>query len=89
MDKEMMKMITKQDIFEALGADSNDRFLSGMLVGIGVGALVGGVVAMLLAPKTGSELRQMIGERGSDLISKAKDKIGAGKNGGATTESPV
>ncbi len=81
-------MITKQDIMEALGADTSDRFMSGMLVGIGVGALVGGVVAMLLAPKTGTELRQMIGEKGGDLINKAKDKIGKSKNGG-TSETPI
>ncbi len=79
-------MITKNDILEALGADTDDRFMTGMLVGIGVGAIVGSAVAMLLSPKAGSEIRQMIGERGSDLIEKAKSRVGLSKNGGTASE---
>lgn len=84
-------MITKKDILEAIGADTDDRFMSGMLVGIGVGAIVGSAVAMLLAPKTGTEIRHIIGERGSDLIEKAKTRVGLSKNGGeqAGTNEPL
>jgi gas vesicle protein len=75
-------MITKKDILEAIGAETDDRFTSGMLIGIGVGAIVGSALAMLFAPKAGAEMRQMIGERGTEMIEKAKNKVGLGKNGG-------
>lgn len=77
-------MITKKDILEAIGAETDDRFMSGMLIGIGVGAIVGSALAMLFAPKAGAEMRHMIGERGSEIIEKAKTKVGLGKNGGET-----
>ena len=70
-------MFTKKDVLEAIGAEIHeDRFITGMLVGIGVGAIVGGAVALLLAPRTGPEMRQLITERGSDLVEKAKNRIG-------------
>lgn len=75
-------MITKKDILEAIGAETDDRFMSGMLIGIGVGAIVGSAIAMLFAPKAGADMRHMIGERGSEIIEKAKTKVGLGKNGG-------
>jgi hypothetical protein len=75
-------MITKKDILTALGAEVHeDHFLTGMLVGIGVGAIIGGAVAVLLAPKTGTEMRQMISERVPELVNQAKSKIGLGGNG--------
>jgi hypothetical protein len=81
-------MITKKDILTALGAEVHeDHFLSGMLVGIGVGAIVGGAVAMLFAPKTGPELRQMIGERVPEYLEKAKAKVGLGNGNGGKTET--
>jgi YtxH-like protein len=79
-------MLTKKDILEAIGAETDDRFMSGMLVGIGVGAIVGSALAMLFAPKAGAEMRQIIGERGSEIIEKAKTKV-LGKNGGEAGES--
>ncbi len=69
-------MITKKDILEALGANTEDHFLSGMLIGIGVGAIVGSAVAILFAPRTGQEMRQLISEKGSNLVEKAKSRIG-------------
>jgi YtxH-like protein len=75
-------MITKKDILEALGANTEDHFLSGMLLGIGVGAIVGSAVAILFAPRTGVEMRQLISEKGSSLVEKAKSRIASGKNGG-------
>jgi hypothetical protein len=83
-------MITKKDILSALGAEVHeDHFLSGMLVGIGVGAIVGGAVAMLFAPRTGTEMRQMISERVPEYVDKAKMKIGLTGNGNkAETTTP-
>lgn len=80
-------MITKKDILEAIGAETDDRFMSGMLIGIGVGAIVGSALAMLFSPKAGAEMRHMIGERGSEIIEKAKTKVGLGKNGGEAGET--
>lgn len=80
-------MITKKDILSALGAEIHeDNFLSGMLVGIGVGAIVGGAVAMLFAPKTGPEMRQIISERVPELIDKAKTRVGLANNGNKAVE---
>jgi len=67
-------MVSKSDILEALGMESNDRFLMGMFLGIGVGALVGGAVALLLAPRSGQELRDMLGEKKGELFGRAKQK---------------
>jgi len=82
-------MITKKDILEALGAQQEDRFLAGMLLGIGVGAIVGSAVAVLLSPKAGPELRHLINERGTELLEKAKTKVGLTKNGGGVSSEPL
>jgi len=82
-------MITKKDILEALGANTEDHFISGMLLGIGVGAIVGSAVAILLAPKTGQEMRQLISERSSEYLEKAKNRIGLAGNGGQATQKPT
>jgi gas vesicle protein len=75
-------MITKRDIFAALGAENESHFMAGMLVGIGVGAIVGSAVAMLFAPRTGEQMRHLIGEKVPDLVDKAKTRIGLGRDGG-------
>ena len=81
-------MITKKDILSALGAEIHeDNFLTGMLVGIGVGAIIGGAVAVLFAPRTGTEMRQMISERVPEYIDKAKSKIGLGNGNKAVGET--
>ncbi len=81
-----MKMISKNDILEALGVEQKeDRFLMGMLVGVGVGAVVGGIVAMLVAPKSGSELRESISTKGRDLMDKARGRME--REGGASSPS--
>lgn len=83
-------MITKKDILSALGAEIHeDNFISGMLVGIGVGAIVGGAVAMLFAPRTGPEMRQILSERVPELIDKAKTKVGLSTNGNKTAEGTI
>jgi gas vesicle protein len=74
-----MKMISKKDILHALGAETESRFMTGLLVGVGIGALVGSVVAMLVAPRSGSELRSVIGEKGKGLVDMAKTKFSRGE----------
>jgi hypothetical protein len=65
-------MVTKKDILDALGMETEDRFFTGILIGFGVGALVGGIASLLVAPKSGPELRETIGERVRDTVGKIR-----------------
>jgi gas vesicle protein len=47
--------------------------LSMLIAGFGLGALVGTVIGLLVAPKAGRELRADIAEYGKDAYDKAKD----------------
>ena len=63
--------------------DENDRYL-GALLGFGVGALVGAGLALLLAPKSGSETRDLL--RG--YLGEARDEIYTrGREAKATLDS--
>jgi len=67
--------VTKNDILEALGFEQRSNWLPIALSGFGVGCLVGAAVAMLLAPKSGRELRQDIVDKSRDLIGRGREKI--------------
>src|SRR5262245_63543256 len=41
-----------------------------------LGALAGAAAALLLAPKTGRETRDLLVERGGEMLKKAQDKAG-------------
>jgi gas vesicle protein len=79
-------MISTKDIVESMVNARENQFLTGMLVGIGVGAIVGGAVALLLSPKSGPEMRQLISNRSSDLVDRARTRIGMAGTGKATEE---
>ena len=50
---------------------------SGMFLGwFALGALAGAAAALLLAPKTGRETRDILVERGGEMLKKAQDKAG-------------
>lgn len=51
--------------------DDNMLFVAGMLLG----AVVGGIAAVLLAPRSGSETREQVAERGLELRSRAEDVV--------------
>lgn len=77
-------MITKKDVLEALGTEEReDRFLMGMIVGLGAGAVVGGLMALLLAPKSGTEVRRNIAERSRGMFDRMR-----GRAGGVESEAP-
>ena len=57
-------------------AEKNDDFGKnfGMLIaGFGVGMLVGSVLGLLFAPKSGRELRSEISERGTEYYGRARE----------------
>jgi gas vesicle protein len=68
-------MVNKEDILEALGIQNNNSWWLYGLAGFGIGCVVGAGVAMLIAPKTGAELRSQLMERGRDLINKGKEQF--------------
>jgi gas vesicle protein len=46
----------------------------GFGIGILAGAIIGGVVALLYAPKTGKETRQLIKDKTSEVVDVVKEK---------------
>ena len=56
---------------------ASEGFLGGMLLGIVVGALL----ALIFAPKSGSETREMVAGTASELKHKAEGLVGQSKNG--------
>ena len=52
----------------------NDLNFLGALGLIAVGALIGAGVALLLAPKTGEETRELLREKGTDLARRAQER---------------
>jgi gas vesicle protein len=53
---------------------SSDSVLS-LLAGIGLGALVGAMAALLLAPHSGAETRTQIRETADDVLHKLRDSV--------------
>lgn len=67
--------LSRKDVLEALGIEKReDRFMTGLMIGIGVGAVLGGIVAMLVAPRSGAELRAQLGERGRDVMERMRGR---------------
>lgn len=54
---------------------NNDHAI-GFGIGLLAGVAVGGVVALLFAPKTGEETRQLIKDTATETIDTARDKTG-------------
>jgi gas vesicle protein len=50
----------------------NGDFISGLIVG----GLIGAVIGILYAPKSGKETREEIGQKADELLSKAKEEYG-------------
>lgn len=73
------KNLDKERILDKLGLQEKST-LSSVLSLIGIGALAGAVLALLLTPKTGSELRQTMGRTfkrtAGDVATKARAKVG-------------
>lgn len=70
--------LKKRDVMQALGLDTEVNWLPVALAGFGVGCLVGAGVAILLAPKSGRELREDLRERGRGMMHRGRRESGAG-----------
>jgi hypothetical protein len=55
--------------------DGDQSGLVSLLAGIGVGVLVGGAVALLLAPQSGHETRAQIKDSADDALHKLRDSM--------------
>jgi gas vesicle protein len=62
------KLVTRQE-------DDDHSGLVSLLAGIGVGVLVGGAVALLLAPQSGQQTRAQIRESADDALHKLRDSM--------------
>src|SRR5712692_2779522 len=54
----------------------DDLNFLGALGLITVGAIIGAGVALLLAPKTGEETRELLREKGADFAQRAQERVG-------------
>jgi gas vesicle protein len=54
----------------------NNDFAKGLCIGLVSGAVIGGVIALLYAPKTGKETRQLIKDKATEVVETAKEKTG-------------
>jgi gas vesicle protein len=52
------------------------RTVAGFGIGVITGAIIGGVIALLFAPKAGKETRRLIRDRTTDGIDAVKEKAG-------------
>lgn len=84
--KKLRKQLKQLDIQKREEEAASEGFLGGVLLGIVVGA----ILALVFAPRSGSETREKVAETATDLIHKAEDFVGQ-KDAGVTTEpdSPV
>jgi gas vesicle protein len=81
---------SKRDILNALGLETESSFWTTALAGFGVGCLVGAAVAIMVAPKSGRELRTDLMDRGRDLIGRGKEELAnMGVNVGSKSSSPT
>ncbi len=68
---------SKNDILEALGIEERglSSWFGPALIGFGVGALAGGLAALLFAPRTGSELRGDLLQRGRRIVQRGRETV--------------
>jgi len=52
------------------------RTVAGFGIGLVTGAVIGGVIALLFAPKTGKQTRQLIKDTATDGVDAVKEKAG-------------
>lgn len=67
--------IGKDDILEAIGLQSKGSFdwLGHAAIGFGVGAVVGAAVALMVAPRSGEELREELLDKGRRIVQRGRE----------------
>jgi gas vesicle protein len=50
------------------------KTLAGFGIGLLTGAVIGGVIALLYAPKTGKETRQLIRDKATEVVDEVREK---------------
>lgn len=81
--KELKKQMRQLDMQKREQDAANEGFVGGMLLGI----LVGAILALIFAPKTGSETRELVAGTATELKHKAEGLVGQSKEEG--TDEPV
>lgn len=68
----------KDDILEALGIQESGfgNWFGPALIGFGFGAFIGAAVALMVAPRAGSELREDLLSRGRRFVKRGRETIG-------------
>ncbi len=71
--------IDRDDILEALGIRESGfgEWFGPALIGFGVGALVGAAAALLLAPKSGADLRSQLTGKAREAFERGREKMEA------------
>ncbi|HEY0715595.1 MAG TPA: YtxH domain-containing protein [Polyangia bacterium] len=83
-----LKDISKEDALAAIGLaikPSPGQWLAGTLSVFGFGVIVGAGVALLLAPRTGRELRDDLSEKVRTLREKTAQRMGSNASEPAIT----
>ncbi len=70
--------ISKEDILDALGIERNGGWFGPAAAAFGIGLVVGAAAALLLAPKSGAELRDDLAGKVRNLREK---EMGMGEQG--------
>lgn len=78
-----LRGLSKADVLAAIGLASkrsaSEKILGSLSI-FGVGLLVGGAAALLLAPKTGTDLREDLGQRFRKLREERQGQGGSAAN---------
>ncbi len=82
--KKLRKQLEQLDMQKREEDAASEGFLGGVLLGIVVGA----ILALIFAPKSGSETREMVAETATGLMHKAEDIVGQ-KEAGTAAEPDV
>jgi hypothetical protein len=84
--KKIRKQLEQLDVRQREEEAASEGFLGGVLLGIVVGA----ILALIFAPKSGSETREMVAETATGLMHKAEDLVAhKPESAGVDLETPT